>query len=341
MHFRVRKLCRNSDGAVAPTVALSLIGLIAVGGLAFDYARMAALDTELQNAADQAALAAASQLDGEAGACARAVEAARGIVTNNSLMANNGEGLAVTIANSTICDADGLAITDAANASIRFFEDKAATDPATTVSEANFVQVTVDTRRANFALTPIVAVLNSGDLAATARAGLGTALCKVPPLMICNPTPGVAVDWNAQRGRGLRAVAQSGWTPGGFGYIGPQDAGSTQIGLAFQNPVFECQAINGTEEVSTGAPAPAIAAVNTRFDIYDFSSGSGTALSPCLSGACPPALNVTKDVIRAGNASGGNSCKIHNNGWQLPANNRRFRPVQAAGTDPMRAFQKS
>jgi hypothetical protein len=46
-------------------------------------------------------------------------------------------------------------------------------------------------------------------------------------------------------------------------------------------------------------------------------------------------------MIRAGNASGGNACKIHNQGWQLPATNRRFRPVQRAGTDPMRSFQTS
>jgi hypothetical protein len=300
---------------------------------------MAALDTELQNAADQAALAAASQLDGREGACTRAVAAAIGIITNGSLMANDGQGLEVTIGESSVCGADEIEITDDPDASIRFFQDKAATVAATDVSQANFVEVTVDPRRANFALTPIVAAFNSSDLAASARAGLGTAICKVPPLMICNPNPGVTIDWDAERGRGLRAVAQSGWTPGGFGYIGPQDAASTQIGLAFQNPVFECQAINGTEDVSTGAPAPAITAINTRFDIYDMSSGSGTALAPCLSGECPPALNVTKDVIRAGDASGGNACKIHNNGWQLPDANRRFRPVAAMGTDPLRSFQ--
>ena len=61
-------LAGDRRGAVAPTVALSLFALIAVGGLAFDYARLAGMDTELQNAADQAALAAASQLDRQPGA---------------------------------------------------------------------------------------------------------------------------------------------------------------------------------------------------------------------------------------------------------------------------------
>jgi len=58
-----RSLWRNVDGAIAPLTGLALFGLIAAGGIAFDYARLAGMDTELQQAADQAALAAATQLD--------------------------------------------------------------------------------------------------------------------------------------------------------------------------------------------------------------------------------------------------------------------------------------
>ena len=67
----VRSFWRNSEGSVAPTVALSLIGLIVMGGVAFDYAQLAAMDTELQQAADQAALAAATQLNGKANSITR------------------------------------------------------------------------------------------------------------------------------------------------------------------------------------------------------------------------------------------------------------------------------
>ena len=84
------KLARDTQGAVAPTVALSLFALIAAGGIAFDYARLAALDTELQNAADQAALAAASQLDGRAGACAARPARPRTCSSIKALMANDG-----------------------------------------------------------------------------------------------------------------------------------------------------------------------------------------------------------------------------------------------------------
>ena len=96
------RLIADRGGAVAPTIGLSLLALVAAGGIAFDYARMASMDTELQNAADQAALAAASQLTGD-GACARAARAAGAVlggtdamVVNRSLLANDDRGLAVT-----------------------------------------------------------------------------------------------------------------------------------------------------------------------------------------------------------------------------------------------------
>src|SRR5205809_6337701 len=99
---------RSDDGAVAPLLAISLFALIAAGGIAFDYARMASMDTELQDAADQAALAAASQLDGQTGACARAAAAASSLVNNNTLFANEtGGARAVVVDNESTCDATG------------------------------------------------------------------------------------------------------------------------------------------------------------------------------------------------------------------------------------------
>src|SRR4051794_37014476 len=83
----LNRLLRSERAAIAPTVALALFGLIAIGGVAFDYARLAGMDTELQQAADQAALAAATQLDRSAGARARAAAAIQN-PTNNRLASN-------------------------------------------------------------------------------------------------------------------------------------------------------------------------------------------------------------------------------------------------------------
>ncbi|MDZ4272481.1 MAG: pilus assembly protein TadG-related protein, partial [Erythrobacter sp.] len=56
------------DAAIAPLYALALFGLIMIAGVGWDYSRMATMHSELQNAADQAALAAATQLTGVSGA---------------------------------------------------------------------------------------------------------------------------------------------------------------------------------------------------------------------------------------------------------------------------------
>ena len=174
----MKQLWRDQRGAVSGIVGLSMFGLLAVAGLAFDYARMVALDTELQNAADQATLAAATQLDGGAEACTRASAAAVCFVSNMTLFSNDGGNRAVTVTSEPACDAIG---------SIRFYRDKGKTQAATAGDEANFVQVTVDGRTANFAMTPIVAAFSSGQLRATAFAGMGSAICGVEPVMICNP----------------------------------------------------------------------------------------------------------------------------------------------------------
>jgi Flp pilus assembly protein TadG len=141
----LRSLLSCTSGAVAPTVALSLVGLIAAGGLAFDYSRLVGMHSELQNAADQAALAAASQLDGKAGATQRAAEAAANLVANSTLISND-------------ADTPGVDID-----SVVFYHDKAKTlvvtrDDASTTDDrlAHYVEVTVDGREVFYALTPIV-----------------------------------------------------------------------------------------------------------------------------------------------------------------------------------------
>ena len=110
----VIKACKDEKGAVAATYAIALIGLIAIAGVAFDYGRLVAIDSELQNGADQAALAGATQLDGEG--CGRRVPALataqspprRTCLLNKTVLANDGGGNAITLVHQrTGCDATG------------------------------------------------------------------------------------------------------------------------------------------------------------------------------------------------------------------------------------------
>lgn len=146
MRRAARQLWASEQGSVAPLVAISLFALIGAAGIGFDYARLAAMHTELQDAADHAALAAAAQLDGKTGAQDRAKAAARNLITNLALFANDGANRTVTVSDSKVL----------------FFQDKAKTTAATSDANAYYVQVTVDTKKAVYALTPVVAAFDSG-----------------------------------------------------------------------------------------------------------------------------------------------------------------------------------
>jgi Flp pilus assembly protein TadG len=314
----VFSLLRSDDGAVAPTVALSLVGLIAAGGIAFDYARLESLDTELQDAADQAALAAASQLDGQTGACARAGAAASSLLTNKTYFANeSGSTRDIVVDNETDCDATGK---------IRFYQsyDRATDtpgDPADSDANAKVVIVSVNPRQAFYAFTPIVAAFSSGDKNAEAVASLGSAICKMPPLMICNPAETAAntsFDPSTYIGKGLRLTSvgngNGSWVPGNFGYLntggGSGGAQGLREAIGWNTPPGDCIATTGVD-TKPGANVAVTDALNTRFDIYDSNASCPGG------GSCSASINSLKDVRRPANASGNNSCKLHNAGWQL------------------------
>jgi Flp pilus assembly protein TadG len=326
MRRSVRSLLRNCDGAVAPTIALSLVGLIAVSGVAFDYSRLASMDTELQDAADQAALAAATQLDGKAGATNRAIAAAQSLLSNDSRFANDGTGPVIQTGQSGT-DSGGNAIIR-----VHFFANKsdAESDAHAFLSTASgadasakFVKVEVTARRANYALTPIAAAFNSGDVGAEATAGLGSAICKVPPLMMCNPqetSTNTDFDVGAYKGIGVRLVQGGGngsgaWAPGNFGYLESSlgnGASALEYSLGANSPPGNCLAQDGVT-TKPGGSTSVTDAINTRFDIYE----NGLTNS-CTGTTCSPSNNVRKDVVRP---TGSSNFGFHNGSdpWDLPS----------------------
>lgn len=319
-------LILSAEGAVAPTLALSLTALVAIGGLAFDYARLAGLDTELQNAADHAALAAASQLDGRPGACQRAAEAARAMVQNHTLFANDGANTRIVLASESACDAVG---------SLRFYQDQPKSIPATADDNARFIEVSVNARRANYALTPVVGAVSSGEVSGTAFAGLASAICKVPPLMLCNPhensAGGGSIDVAALIGKGILAKAggNGAWMPGNFGFLdmgAGSGADSVQEAFGKAETHFPCIP-TGQVGTAPGNMRSIAAALNTRFDIY----ASGWA-AQCGGNACPPAFNTVKDLVR----SPGGGCGLNpatRQGWHPAEAPNHYRPSPVTRAD--------
>lgn len=297
-------LLGDEQGAVAVTYALALTGLIVIAGVAFDFARMAGLSSELHNAADQAALAAATQLDGSANAIADATTAASNLVANKTVLANEpGGSPAITIAGLTFYSSydpsTGTGITT--------------TDP----TQANFVRVAVNAREAYYAYTAIAGLFSSGAISAAATAGLGSSICKVPPVFMCNPAGSGDFNVSSYIGKGLALIGNTGgnYTPGNFGWLqssaGP---GASQLRQEIGQlvPAVDCQPATGVT-TEPGQDTSVLDAVNTRMDIYastmNSSCGSGTA-------SCPSSANSRTDLV---NARPPKKCAIQNKGWQLPA----------------------
>lgn len=277
------RFSQDQGAAVAPTVALALFALIGMGGIAFDYARLASLDTELQNAADQAALAAATQLDGSAGAIDRATQAANELISNQTRFANDGAG------------------PDTAIGSITFYSayTNRNTNTVTTLdTAATVVRVDVATRRANYALTPVVGAI-FGNAQGRAVAGIGGAVCGVVPFFICNPAEPVGntdprYPASVATGLGIKMLeggAQKG--PGNFGFLAFLGRGARNLEEAVSTDILydECTSAD-LVETEPGQKTPIFDGLNRRFDM----------LSSCPLGPCSPSTNERKDLVRQANS---------------------------------------
>ena len=314
--MRARKrLTAGVRGAVAPTVAISLFALIGMGGVAFDYAHLADLDTELQNAADQAALAGATQLDGGANARARATAAAQSLLSNSTFFASDG---ARTVAGRRV-----------AIATVNFYQsydDATDTygDAATDDSNARVVQVMVGGRRADYALTPVVGAITSGTIDAEAAASLASAVCNVPPLMMCVPSPAEDFPTAADIGRGV--LLQPGpnvgfWVPGDYGYLDFGDGASgVKINLGRNNETAGCTDMSNGIPTEPGNKASVTDTLNSRFGLYPASS---TACNPSTGDYCP-AENTHKDLAK--------TYEVEVKNWAEPPATPPVNPV-TAGTE--------
>ena len=283
-------LGESRQGAVAPTLALSLFGLIAAGGLAFDYARLAAMDTELQQAADQAALAAATQLDRSEDAQARATTAIQDadsdkrLAANLTRFANDSAGGSVEIASITFCSAFDDTIAD----------NDLACDDADGDTDSRFVMVTTQLRTAEYALTPIVAAF-SGSIEATAVAGVESSICNVSPLMVCVPEDNLNWPTDEDIGRGMRLKpgSQAGaWVPGNFGLL---DFGNGNPAVYNALSGFGLDGCMTQDETATEPGQKEVTdAINTRLDVYD--KGNPAECDDTTGAGCP-AKSARKDVV--------------------------------------------
>jgi Flp pilus assembly protein TadG len=282
-----RSLWRNVDGAIAPLTGLALFGLIAAGGVAFDYARLATMDTELQQAADQAALAAATQLDRSDDSQTRAATAIQDpddthrLASNLTRFANDGNGTGVTIDSIKFCSAfdDSVQDTDAACTE---------TNDGTT---SQFVIVTTEIRTADYAFTPIVAAFR-GNSQASAVAGVASSICNVAPLLVCAPNDDFPTDADIGKGIIMKVAGGNQWVPGNYGYLDFGNGNQAVLDALLGNGLNGCQTTGETQ--TEPGNKNATDAINTRMDVYGGNTKNPSVCNLATGSGCP-APNTRKD----------------------------------------------
>lgn len=182
-----RRLREDEDGNVLVYVTLSAAVLLGIIGLALDGSRAMITHSEAQEAADAAALAAASQLDGQSDACDRAKAQAL-VVANKQRFAQGGAGNVTIASGSPVC-LSGLPSSDAASTSS--YETNVGT-------ASRYVQVTTQQLTHQNSFLDALSTQKTATIQRTAVAGFRRSLCAAAPVMMtCDTfgwTPGVAFD---------------------------------------------------------------------------------------------------------------------------------------------------
>ncbi|WP_300974524.1 pilus assembly protein TadG-related protein [Sphingomonas sp. LHG3406-1] len=300
------RFIRTEKAAIAPTAALAIFALVASGGIAFDYARLAAMDTELQQAADQAALAAATQLDRTANSQTNAIAAINNSTVTDRLAVNAtrfaNDDLGTNVEFSTT-DTKGTASTsdDAVTTHVTFcssFDDsKADRDEAcvetTSGAQSRFVMVTTTMRTAKYAFTPIVAVFG-GTVSATAVAGVESSICNVAPLLVCAPSNNFPADSDVGKGLRMKTAGGNSWAPGNYGYLDFGNGNPAVLAALLGNGLNGCQSTD--DDQTEPGNKNATDAVNTRLDVYAGLNKNDAATCVPSTGSACPAKNTRKDM---------------------------------------------
>jgi len=286
---------RRQRGAILIMTAVLIVVLIGVAALAMDIGRLVVLRSQLQNAADAAAIAAAMELNGESDARQRAMDAAREAVKHDKSFAT----LQDLLGPDSLPDS-AFTFYCVIGAEFDFAQDVAISggfcqgvaegtvhvtaggDP-----DAHYVRVNLDPDLASGRFTldliflPILNLITPGTateaaVRAQAVAGRHFIQCHFPPMVLCDPFEGIAgktfkddmpigatITLREQGGNGA-------WEPGNFGFLqalaGP---GANALGEQLANPDGAgCSTRRITTKPGQNMEQTT-SAINTRFDMYD------------------------------------------------------------------------
>lgn len=286
-------LPRRQRGAVAVMFGITLIVLLAAGGLAIDLGHLYVLKSELQNGADSAALAGAKEINLSAGGITKAVERAKKFASVNNY--NFSTSLVLTDANIEFGSTP-----DGPWSSVS----------AATASPSNMTFIKVDTSSKSIS-TYLMGVVGLTSTSTSGVAVAGRFVVNVTPLGICaldatRATDRLAVgataefellEWGFRRGLTYN-LAQLGPVAGPADPMlinpvdsPPQACQPSNSSAAFTAP-FLCQGNSALPSSmfaaysnTGGSVGPVEKALNSRLDLYP----GGTQ---CLASTSPPDTNI-------------------------------------------------
>lgn len=268
---------RRERGSVIIISTFGMLAFLLATGLCVDISHFYLVKTELQNAADAAALAGASALNSSSTGISEARR--RAVVAMNSYEFNQ---TGLTIPNSNV--------QFAINLNGPYLSEADAQAQAATI---RFVKVTTPSAATRVFFASMV-LGGTRDLSAEATAGMS-----VPTNVFCNWLPVSVIDYdNATILPGnvytIRAAPQNSVSPGNYQVLAVAGRGGADVRVGLASGVDECAEAGATYNIDTKPgvnSGPVRQGINTRFDDYQ-----GGVVDPTNE---PPDTNVKENITYA------------------------------------------
>jgi hypothetical protein len=358
----LRRFLSQCSGSMTIPALVFFTILMGVGGLAIDLQRLYGAHSQMQSYVDSAALAGATELDGQSDALTRAFRAAVGDADHGALVTGT-QNFATGAAALSLKKVTFFSILRTDNSPINAVSGKElpldvlctydsgtwtpmnCNTDASNAKNAKYVEVVAAPRTVSYVVLPVADVIgklfgaapltSSATLGLRATAGFKRAVCNNVPLMVCNPAevtqgPGAsfnAADWNGKQIAAKIQGSNAGWTPGNFGLTDNfpgTGADKMEEAMANINPFSAC-----TEDSIVARNGEATGKVqngmNVRFDIY---------VQDMKKDNTDPSYAPAPNVVR-GEKANGNACntKMSSTSMPFPRDNCFMAaPTPGAGT---------
>jgi len=308
---------QSQRGAYLIVASVLMVVLVGFGALALDVGRLFVLRSQMQNALDAAALAAAAELSRNVGAQARAEAAARNVLEYESGFAEVADLLGVNLATpeffcaiSSAFDPTDSAVTSTFCTQTAVVQNGVTRWPAAGDVDSHYVRLTMDQSVDGDAYSiplfflPVLGMFGlnvdtQSFLQAQAVAGRNYLYCDYPPLMMCNPFEGAGQRFQDVMNAGEQVLLAdqgpgSNWVPGDVGFLAllgttgadaQADFLANEGSLGCTTPVLTTEPGQMTQRTRR--------AINTRFDQY---YNPGFANSHAANPPAPDVIDYPNDA---------------------------------------------